>query len=688
MTQSPQQGLVAFRPRARLLKLIGSELISDDVLAIMELVKNAHDADASEAVISFHGTSRPDGEIVVRDDGSGMDLDTLLGLWMQPASTSKNNSSGRRTARGRRVLGEKGVGRFATDKLARRLELVSRRNGESRELRATFDWDAFDSDEQMLSEVKSRWDLRPATMEQTTGTILRMTGLRTAWNERMFRRLSTRLCRLLSPFHQLDNFGIRIESDEFPQYSGEIRPEFVNRSPYQLEAHFDGEQAVEVILNGAKTVKHLWNGQGDLRCGPVGIRIYGFDLESNAVAKIGPPIEVRAWLREWSGISIYRDGFRTWPYGEPHDDWLRLDQRRVNNPVERFSNNQVVGFVEITRDGNPDLTDQTNREGLLHNRALEDLRRLLFFVLQLLEAERQTLRHPTPRSSPYPSAPGKGERSIADAIDRLARKADPDLSRELTGLSARAREETDRERARIARTLGSYAELAALGQAATGLSRSLRPHLDQVREDCARIRDVLQPRGRSAVLPALRSLELALALMAERIAMLTPMGSTTNHRRRALDVQTEFQAFEEMVRPLLDLAGAGIKTKVAGGSVLRIEMRPEAFHRLLYILTTNSLDWLKGSRDPQIRVAAEATGEHCEITFSDNGPGIPVGLGDRVFDPGFSARENGRGLGLAIARSMVELNGGQIAVVMDGRRQGACLKILLPRKRSRSTVHR
>ena len=98
MTQSPQQGLVAFRPRARLLKLIGAELISDDVLAIMELVKNAHDADASEAVISFHSTSRPDGEIVVRDDGSGMDLDTLLGLWMQPASTSKRTSSGRRTA--------------------------------------------------------------------------------------------------------------------------------------------------------------------------------------------------------------------------------------------------------------------------------------------------------------------------------------------------------------------------------------------------------------------------------------------------------------------------------------------------------------------------------------------------------------------------------------------------------------
>jgi hypothetical protein len=55
------------------------------------------------------------------------------------------------------------------------------------------------------------------------------------------------------------------------------------------------------------------------------VRIFGFDLETDAVAKVGPSMEVRAWLREWSGISVYRDGFRVWPYGEPHDDWLRLE---------------------------------------------------------------------------------------------------------------------------------------------------------------------------------------------------------------------------------------------------------------------------------------------------------------------------------------------------------------------------
>ena len=69
-----------------------------------------------------------------------------------------------------------------------------------------------------------------------------------------------------------------------------------------------------------------WNGQGEISCGPVRIRIFAFDLEGESLARIGPRTEVSAWLREWTGVSIYRDGFRVWPFGEPHDDWLRLDQ--------------------------------------------------------------------------------------------------------------------------------------------------------------------------------------------------------------------------------------------------------------------------------------------------------------------------------------------------------------------------
>ncbi|MEZ4294648.1 MAG: ATP-binding protein [Polyangiaceae bacterium] len=395
LTETTRSGTAAFAPRARLLKLIGAELISDEVVALTELVKNAHDADATCVTIQFFGVTGKGGEVLIRDDGHGMDLDTLMSRWMQPAGSTKGRDGRRFTSAGRRVLGEKGVGRFAADKLASRLELVSRPARADSEIRAVFDWDEFEHDDRMLEDVRSRWELRSPDWLDSQGTVLRLSGLRVLWNERLFRRLSTRLSRLISPFGTgAKGFRIVIESDEFPDYAGEVAAGFLEQAPYQVEAAFDGGSSVSIALNGERPNQHAWPGNEPLRCGPVKVRLFAFDLETDAIARIGPRMEVRAWLREWSGVAVYRDGFRVWPYGEPHDDWLRLDQRRVNNPVVRLSNNQVVGFVEISADRNPELRDQTNREGLIHNEPMLDLQRFVLHAMLALEARRQTLRHP------------------------------------------------------------------------------------------------------------------------------------------------------------------------------------------------------------------------------------------------------------------------------------------------------
>jgi signal transduction histidine kinase len=687
MTQS-QSGLVEFRPRARLLKLLGSELISDDILAITELVKNAHDADATCVTVEFHCITGVDGWIVISDDGHGMDLEALLRHWMQPAGTSKIDPGARVTRRGRRVLGEKGVGRFAADKLARHLELVSRCDGQSREIFARFDWDEFDTDDRLLSDIKSRWELRRPEEIKKHGTIMRMRGLRSQWTERMFRRLCTRLSRLRSPFAGRDGFRIVVQSDEFPQYSGELRSDILDRAPYRVEATFDGEQTIELNLNGKKTVEHLWNGHGDLRCGPVRVRVFAFDLETEAVARIGPRMEVRAWLREWTGISVYRDGFRVWPYGEPHDDWLRLDQRRVNNPVVKLSNNQVIGFVEITRDGNPCLADQTNREGLIQSRELEDLRRLITFVLQLLEADRQGVRHPQRKQR------GEAARStvdtnsdVVDQIAKLAEAAPRHLSNELKRVAGRLRDQTQMGAAQNRQLVEGYSELAAVGQAAIGLSKSLYPMFEELNTGLNTLRSTLRGRREESVSLALTRLERTANALASRVAMLTPMEDGATNRRRAMDVNAELASFRELFAPILDARSVRFSAQVPKEGVLRVEMRPESFHRVLHILAANSLDWFRRTASPEIRVHARDLGARCEIVFSDNGPGIARELAERVFDPMFSGRESGRGMGLTIARSIVEAHAGRIEVLVDGRRRGANIRLLLPRKRSRATIH-
>lgn len=617
-----------------------------------ELVKNAHDADASTVTMSFR-VAAAEGEIVVHDDGCGMSLETVLGVWMEPGATSKGELDRRLTLRGRRVLGAKGVGRFAADKLARRLELITRQADGATEVRAVFDWDRFDSDSSMLADVRNRWEVIPASTIATHGTVLRMTGLRSAWTERMFRRLCTRLARLRPPLRGSDDFAIRVESDEFPEYSGEVRVDFLDRAPYRIEAVFDGESSIQVALKGGRSDGHAWNGGEPLRCGPARVRIFAFDLETDAIARIGPRMDVRTWLREWSGISVYRDGFRIWPYGEPHDDWLRLDQRRVNNPVVRLSNNQVVGFVEISAEANPGLQDQTNREGLIHGREFDDLRRLLHLVLQLLEAERQTIRHPAGGNGNGNGARGGTPRTLEPVLLR--------------------------------RSLEGYAEMAAAGQSATLLALTIRPLVEDMRRHLAGLRDLMAPLSGASKTRVLRELEALAGAIDQQAMMVAFTHPDVRSSRRTIDVVAELERCRETLRPLLDLVGVRMDVGVRRGQLLRVEMRPETFHHLVCILVKNALEWAPKVRAPRVRIVARTRGDHCELFFADNGPGIPRTVAARVFEPMYSGREGGRGMGLTVARTLVELHRGEIEI-MPGRKRGAVIRVLLARKRARATV--
>src|SRR3954466_14563303 len=102
------------RPRARVMRTLGDELISSEVVALIELVKNAYDADATRVLIRFlEPLVKGYGGMEIMDDGHGMDSVTVHSAWMEPATQFKKYRP-RTPARGRRVLGEKGIGRFAT----------------------------------------------------------------------------------------------------------------------------------------------------------------------------------------------------------------------------------------------------------------------------------------------------------------------------------------------------------------------------------------------------------------------------------------------------------------------------------------------------------------------------------------------------------------------------------------------
>ena len=348
------------------------------------------------------------------------------------------------------MLGEKGVGRFAADKLARRLEIVSRCPRRADEVQAVVDWDHFDNDALLLSEVQNRWEVRPAPRDRSrTAPLLRMTGLRTAWTERMFRRLCI---RLVAPALAVPADTTRSRSasspTSSPQYSGELRADFLEQGPVPDRGRVRRRSRPSP---SPSTAARPSASGGTARASSPAARSASGCTPSTSRRRPSPGSargwRSRAWLREWTGVSIYRDGFRVWPYGEPHDDWLRLDQRRVNNPVEHLSNNQVIGFIDIGRDRNPELMDQTNREGLIHNQAFEDLRRLVYFVLQAVEAERQSIRHPARRATGGVVSRRRRTSRSPDELERLATRAGGEVGRELRELRRRLDEQTAREEA-------------------------------------------------------------------------------------------------------------------------------------------------------------------------------------------------------------------------------------------------
>jgi signal transduction histidine kinase len=480
----------------------------------------------------------------------------------------------------------------------------------------------------------------------------------------------------------MSGFRIHIESDEFPEYAGEVAG-YLGNAHYRIEAEYDGAGAVVVRLNGGRPVRQPWPGE-PLACGPARTRILAFDLETESLARVGPRAEVRAWLREWSGVSVYRDGFRIWPYGEPHDDWLRLDQRRVNNPVVRLSNNQVVGFVEITGDGNPELRDQTSREGLIHNEAFADLQRLVLFVMQLLEADRQAVRHPASsdsRSEGARTQSGNGS-SLVPAIEKLAEKADGEVASQLRHLGGRARADEIAKEYQVRRLLEGYSELAAVGHGAAVLGRSIEASLEKL----SGILDDLDVSGNDPIARVLERARSTIGLAREQIEGIS-RPAAGSRRRRGIDLPVELERIRRSLGPLLDRAGATLEISVENSPELpRTEMRPEAFTAIIAAVVNNSIEWADPGRRLRIQAVVRITGAFVELAMSDNGAGVYESLQETLFEPQVSGRDGGAGMGLTLARDMMTAHGGRIDLVTDRRRKGATFRLTFLRKRARATT--
>jgi hypothetical protein len=388
-----------------MVKILGEHLIRDNTVGVMELIKNGYDADAEKVTVELKNLSDPTRtEIIIEDDGTGMDEATIKGPWSEPAHGGKQSEKDelKLSKKGRLPLGEKGVGRFASQKLGRYLEMVTRPEGSDVEYHVNIDWNIFDKDNSYLDEIGFPLEKKSPQIftGNKHGTRLMIKEARTPWKKQDVEKLQASLIRLLSPTNAIQNFSVDFKCTEYPELEILDRGDILSKYQFKIDCAInekgrvsykycsrnpDGkEEEISVDdMNLWSQVNEEWE-KYDPTCGPFRVIICAWLRDTENLEKYGI---TRTQLSNLAGMSIYRDGFRILPYGDVGDDWLGLDLRRTKQPGAKYGNNQIIGQVEITQEKNRCLIDKTNREGLQENDAYFDMRDLVLGVLSLIETE-------------------------------------------------------------------------------------------------------------------------------------------------------------------------------------------------------------------------------------------------------------------------------------------------------------
>ncbi|MFZ1936552.1 MAG: ATP-binding protein [Thermoguttaceae bacterium] len=197
-------GTVTFTAEGRLLQELGLRLVAGPEVALVELIKNAFDADSPDCLVRLAADKT---ELVVEDHGQGMTLDAFEKRWMQIATSGKAREEFSPRFK-RKMTGAKGIGRFAVRYLGEKLLLESTAydegRGEHTTLKATFDWPKLDALAD-LSNLKIPYELSRAPSGRPTGTTLVIQELRTATDFAKSRNLRTDVLRIVSPLGALDS---------------------------------------------------------------------------------------------------------------------------------------------------------------------------------------------------------------------------------------------------------------------------------------------------------------------------------------------------------------------------------------------------------------------------------------------------------------------------------------------------
>ena len=688
------------RPAGRHILTIGRDLIQDNYAAVVELVKNAYDADSPDVNIEFRAAPDRSGyTIVISDHGHGMSKDDVINKWLVPSTQDKVKKQ--HSPSGRTLQGSKGVGRYAASILGTNLSLKTV-TGEGEKTIVHIEWSDFEK-ARYLDDVEI--PVETTQVSEPQGTRLTINGdskLLVDWNEDRFDKLRFELKKLTSPtisaFSHEDSsdvFQIHLAVKGFPRMV-DIKETI---EPYPLLDLFDYKISGCIGSNGkgiltytsqkARNIldeKILFDFEGPTGCGELDIDIRVYDRDAEAITSLikrgltdesGNYVgksEARRLLNANNGIAVYRNGFRIRPLGDAEFDWLRLNERRIQNPTRCIGSNQAIGYVQIQSQDQSGLIEKSARDGLRENRAFEQLKAITAEVLTKLEVRRYIYRRKEGLSQPAIRV----EQSLQSLFssDVLKRNVQTQLTKstidqttadEIIKLINQDTEAKNKVVDEIREAVAIYQAQAVLGKIVRViLHEGSKPiayfnnQTDTLKHWCKSFRKTKDPVKLEKIETIADGIRRNARVFDKLFGRLNPLAAGKRGRKELLELKKRIGdtllVFEH------EMKLHNVSANVIGPDHFKFSAWDQDIYEIFTNLVDNSLYWIDAKESPVRKITINIKTEgSClvHIDYRDTGPGIDAAHIESkvIFEPDFSTKPGSKsGLGLAIAGEAADRN--------------------------------
>lgn len=673
------KGVFSITPR--IIAHFGEDLIKNESIALLELVKNSYDACARNCDIDFQMRDGQLESLTIIDDGFGMSLETIQKVWLVIGTDFKKKRVAPNCC-GRIPLGEKGVGRLGVHKLGNHISLISKTHNE-KEVQLCINWKLLDQAKEIndfLIDISEN-DTPLYFSQGNTGTRIVIKDLKSDWDRRKLREVYRDLTSLNSPFSEMNdsfNVNIRSNSDFFkglPSFedikdSGLYFGHCVMKGGQidNFEYEFRPWPTLNKIGQGRKVQKKDLI-QEDLRLKGIKEDVdlkgrkkrveYPIDLRDEQIGDIvfdiiiyetDPMIlsfantekaSLKSYLKENGGVRVYRDNIRVYNYGESDNDWLGIDLRRVQRVGGNVSNNIILGSVKIDRTQSKGLKEKTNREGFIENDAYKVFVDSVNYVLSLFVRERNI------------------DKETLATLYKKNRVVEPilaDLNEVIEIVDKKVPEENGKDEILkyLYRINTQYKEVKEIliKSANAGLNLSVVIH--EIDKLVAALRDYAE-RGE-------KELTISISERLEKIIQgysLMIRKSATGISRLSSIVSTaienySFRFSDHKIDVITNPAKSDLEAYLSESESIAV----------LINLLDNAIYWLCYARTENRKISLFITNQiagYNSIIISDNGPGfnIPTDIAIKPFITG-KPLNIGMGLGLHIANEMMKAMKGQL----------------------------